>query len=442
MVCNTSMRFEAKDATAQPVLSDAAILPAPTLDAAPTLYAAMANTLGDLIDSIAVLDRMQASLAAHKSELIEQARQWSVVIEQSVDGTANTSQGGWNAEVRARRVIVSELACALRIPERTAETLVADSTALTQLPETFRALSAGAISWRHAHTIIEHAGSLPAESWGTFETAAVPLAEILTVGKFDRRARVLRERLCPESIDVRNRDAAAQRNLSIEPARDGMAVLSAYLPAAEAHGIYNRITDMALAQQSPTEDRTLTQLRVDLFAELLLDGWLQSGRECGIRPRVLVTVPVLTMLGVGDEPAVLEGYGPIDTETALALAAEAPSFTRLLTHPETGAVLSVGRDRYSVPSDMRTWLRVRDGTCRFPGCSRSARVCDLDHTEDWQHNGKTSHDNLAHLCKTHHHLKHHTAWTVEQSEGGVLNWTSPSGRSYATEPETRMAAVP
>jgi hypothetical protein len=35
-------------------------------------------------------------------------------------------------------------------------------------------------------------------------------------------------------------------------------------------------------------------------------------------------------------------------------------------------------------------------------------------------------------------LKHQTRWTVTQSAGGVLNWTSPNGRDYATEPETRM----
>ncbi|HOB58031.1 MAG TPA: HNH endonuclease signature motif containing protein, partial [Rhodoglobus sp.] len=154
--------------------------------------------------------------------------------------------------------------------------------------------------------------------------------------------------------------------------------------------------------------------------------------------RVLVTVPVLTLLGVSDEPATLEGYGPIDHDTAMRLAATAPSFTRLLTHPETGAVLSVGRDRYTVPADLRTWLRVRDGTCRFPGCSRAARICEIDHTQDWLHNGQTAHENLAHLCPAHHRLKHQTRWTVTQSAGGVLNWTSPNGRDYATEPETRM----
>ncbi len=134
----------------------------------------------------------------------------------------------------------------------------------------------------------------------------------------------------------------------------------------------------------------------------------------------------------------LEGHGPIDRETALELAASAPSFTRLLTHPETGAVLSVGRASYAVPADLRTWLRVRDGTCRFPGCSRAARSCEIDHTRDWQFGHGTNHDNLAHLCPAHHHLKHQTGWAVRHRGGGVLEWTSPSGHAYTTEPETHL----
>ena len=86
----------------------------------------------------------------------------------------------------------------------------------------------------------------------------------------------------------------------------------------------------------------------------------------GVRAEVLVDVPVLALLGHDDEPATLEGYGPIDPDTARRLAAHAPSLTTILTHPQTGAVLSVGRDSYVVPADLRTWLRVRNGTCRFP----------------------------------------------------------------------------
>ena len=99
-----------------------------------------------------------------------------------------------------------------------------------------------------------------------------------------------------------------------------------------------------------------------------------------------------------------------------------------------GATLSVGRDRYVVPRDLRMWLRVRDEYCRFPGCGRAASHSDVDHTRDWQHGGTTSADNLAHLCPSHHRLKHHTRWRVQHDGGGTLLWTAPSGRTYRTEP--------
>jgi len=421
-----------------------------------SLHASMADTLGGLIDSIAQLGRMEASIAAHKAELVDQARQWSELMESALDDSTRDADRGWNAAVRARRTVVTELACALRIPERTAESLVVDSQMLLgQLPATFEALSSGTISWRHTRSLVDHARTIPTEAVPVFEAAVLPFADRLTVAQFDRKARTQRERLHPETIEVRQQAAVEDRLVDLQPDRDGMAWLTAYLPAAEAHGAYNRLTDIARAQQGPEETRTLAQLRADVFAELLLDGTLhctdgpaggsevdgKTRPDTGIRPRVLITVPALTLLGRSDEPAVLEGYGPIDLETALELAAAAPSFTRILTHPETGAVLSVGRDRYTVPADLRTWLRVRDGTCRFPGCSRAARICEIDHTEDWQHAGETAHNNLAHLCPSHHRLKHMTGWRVRQLGDGVIEWTSPTGKTYITDPEVQMQSV-
>jgi len=414
---------------------------------APALPALMADTLSELIDGISALARMEASLTAMRAELIDQARQWSEVVESFGAATCRSEDSGWNARVVAHRVLVSELACALRMPERTAETLIADSQSLLhELPQTFAALSVGAISWRHAHTMVDHANSLPTESRAEFEAAVIPAATTLTVAKFDRRARALRERLRPESIDQRHVAAVEDRIVELRPDRDGMAWLHAFLPAVEAQGIYNRITDLARREQGIHETRTLTQLRADMFGDLLLNATLPSGTTDGIRPTVFVTVPVLTLLNLPSadgtlEPATLEGYGPIDRDTALELAAAAPSFVRLLTHPETGAILSLGRNRYAVPADLRSWLRIRDVTCRFPGCNRAARNSELDHTLDWASDGETRHDNLAHLCPGHHRLKHQTGWTVTQLPGAVLQWTSPNGKIYTTEPETRMDGV-
>ena len=133
-----------------------------------------------------------------------------------------------------------------------------------------------------------------------------------------------------------------------------------------------------------------------------------------VRPSVHVTVPVLTLIGESDAPGLLDGYGPIDADTARRLAARAPSFTRILTHPVSGTVLDVDRRSYRPPADLERWLQVRDGTCRFPGCNRAARRSDIDHTLDWNDGERTAFDNLAHLCAAHHHLKHETSWSVRQ----------------------------
>ncbi|MET0932891.1 MAG: HNH endonuclease signature motif containing protein, partial [Mycetocola sp.] len=79
-----------------------------------------------------------------------------------------------------------------------------------------------------------------------------------------------------------------------------------------------------------------------------------------------------------------------------------------------------------------------DQRCRFPGCSRAAVFCDVDHTYDRQFGGATELDNLAMLCPHHHRVKHDTTWKVEQIGGGKLRWTSPNGRQHVTLPENEV----
>lgn len=388
-------------------------------------------TRGALVDAIARADQEIAQAHAQRAELIDMARRWTHVTDQGAPAV------GWSPQVVAQRELATELATALRVPERTAERLVAESKTLQQqLPATREALASGEISYRHAQAMMEQAWSLPPEAATDLERAALPYAKKLTVAKFAGRARQLRERAHPESIAARKGRCAADRSVELDPAQDGMAYLTAYLPAETAQAIHNRISDVARSLQGRDEARTLSQLRADVFADALLGGPCGGG----IRAHVLVTVPVMTLLGLDEQPATLEGYGPIDADTARRLAAHAPSFTRLLTHPETGAVLSVGRDRYAVPADLRLWLRLRDQSCRFPGCNRAARRCDIDHTDDWYHGGHTRHDNLAHLCESHHNVKHHTRWRARQLGDGVIEWTSPAGKTYTTEPETHLRA--
>ncbi|WP_166806242.1 HNH endonuclease [Cryobacterium cheniae] len=393
--------------------------------------------LGSRFDAIAAVDRGLARGFAQRADMIDEARRFS---ESIAANTLRSAASHWEPAEIARREFSSELACTLRIPEPTAVGLIAESRALAEdLPGTRAALEAGEISYRHAQVLIGQACSVPEAALPAFEEALLPAARTLTAAKLKHKARVLRERLHPESITARRQKSFSERTSWVQAEPDGMATLTVTTSADVVHSIFARANDAALSLVGPGEPRTLTQVRTDVISDLLVDGVTPSGIGKGIRATVQITVPVMTLLGHSEEPGYLEGYGPIDPDTARDLASRAPSFTRILVHPETGVVLSVGRERYKVPKALRRFLRLRDETCRFAGCNQPARIADLDHTHEWQDLGHTAHDNLAHLCPGCHALKSETGWTVNQEPGGILTWHSPTGRPFVTEPATPIA---
>lgn len=335
----------------------------------------------------------------------------------------------------AERAAVADLAVRLGLAEQTVrEQDYHARILLTRTPRVWRAFREGAVSVPNARAVADAVASLPdaaLEAHRAFDEAALALAGGLAPARLRPRLRALRERLHPEPLTRRHEVRMQERGVWIEPSGDGMSWLSAYLPAEVAQQAVARLDRIALALAAhPDEVRTLGQLRADALGDLLTG----RGSPAGVGVSVAVTVPVLTLLGHEEAPGVLEGYGPIDADTARRLAAHAPSFSRLLTHPVTGAVLDLDRRSYRVPADLRRWLALRDGGCTFPGCGRRPGACDLDHTIAWADGGETSAANLAHLCRHHHRLKHESRWRVERPDDGPPRWTSPTGAHRRADP--------
>ncbi|POH65625.1 MULTISPECIES: HNH endonuclease [Cryobacterium] len=358
----------------------------------------------------------------------------------------------WEDQEIARRTITTEVACSLRLADRTAENLIGESSLFAgPMQATLTAMSSGEISYRHGQVLMEQLSFLPLEEAAEFEARLLPVAKDLTVGKLAVKARRMRERAHPETLTQRATAAVAERGVWWEGRADGMGTLTWYGTAVQTQAALDRLTSIVETTQAlerhdasiPEMDRrTIGQIYADAMADLVLDGVTPAGTGGGIRGSVMVTVPVFTLMGRTMEPGFLEGYGPIPADTAREIAAGCPSFIRILTHPETGAVLSVGKEHYTAPADMRRWVALRDGTCRFPGCTRPASRSDIDHTIAREHGGPTDFDNLAHLCRAHHRLKHQTLWAVVQEPGGVLRWTSPAGETHRTYPETTLGPPP
>ncbi|AXJ10694.1 HNH endonuclease signature motif containing protein [Arthrobacter sp. PM3] len=434
------------------------------------------------LDGLALVARLEAGMAALKVRLAADYVQAAGYLA----GPAASPQ-----EATAREMaVLAEVAGVLTVSERSASALLSDALALTgSLPLTLAALQAGELSWQHARIMVDEAANLDRAGAAGLEAhfldpaapdpaRGCPAGE-LAPGRFRAKARTWRERHHPDSIEARHATGVAERRVEFVPDRDGMAWLSARLPADTAAGIWERTTAAARALQGPGESRTLAQLRADVTATWLLttntgsngaslgdaavpagntggDGMTRAGGVGGAgtgtgnagvagvggcggvpspRAQVLVTVPVMALLGATEEPAMLDGYGPVPPSMARRLVADgANSFHRVLVDPRDGAPLEIGRTSYRVTKAMRQWLRLRDGRCSFPGCNNPSLDNEADHLLAWADGGTTGVANLAQPCPKHHRLKHNSAWTPGGASGeSPPGWTSPAGRHYRSE---------
>ena len=392
----------------------------------------------DAVDLVVEVATMMAVFAAQRLERVDALRR---------EALADAAQHGAQLTDVVERGVRLELAAALRMTEHAAGELLVRAEALVRrFPQMLEALSRGSTTERHAEIFVDAMVELEPEFHDVVVPRAVALAEAEAVGTFRRSLRRLIDTVRAQTLAERHETALSRRRVVVEPAEDGMAWLSAYMPAVEAHAIQGRLTAIAKVMTADaSESRSLDQVRADVLGDLLIEGdTIAAPAARGIRASVVVTVPALALLHdhatPGAEPASVEGVGPIPHARARELCGDADGWMRVLTHPETGAVLSVGRDRYRPPPELRKIVRWRADRCMAPGCGMPASRCEIDHTIAWEHGGATGITNLAPICRGHHRVKHHGGWGVRQIEGsgGALEWTSPSGRRYRVDPERRV----
>jgi Domain of unknown function (DUF222) len=83
---------------------------------------------------------------------------------------------------------------------------------------------------------------------------------------------------------------------------------------------------------------------------------------------------------------------------------------------------------------LRHLAQIRHATCASPVCRRPARQCDFEHNIAYEAGGRTCLCNGGPKCRHDHRLKQDPRWKVDQLPDGTFRWTTPSGRSYITEP--------
>lgn len=180
-----------------------------------------------------------------------------------------------------------------------------------------------------------------------------------------------------------------------------------------------------------------------------------AGATCH-RPRLLVMVPLSTLLGQPLAPGATLGSGvPIPGEAARRIACDA-EIIRLVTGQEAfsasssagdatqrltdlmaaaisqlptplgqpSAILDAGRKHPGWTPRQRDALNAQyGGHCSHPRCSSPIEV--IHHIIHWLHGGRTSIANGAPFCKFHHWLVHEGGWRVSKRRDGTITFHPP-----------------
>ncbi len=335
-----------------------------------------------------------------------------------------------------KQYVREEIACVLRLAPSTVNArLHLAGELVRRLPDTLAALERGVIELAYARCLGEAVNALPDAAAMLVEKQVLPAAGGQTLRAF--RESVARAVLAvdPRTAEQQHTDALQERRVEARMSLHGMGSVHAELPADAVTAIMTRVQAAADAATTPDDGRTADQRRADAFVALVLGQDPASAASWqGRRPTVQVSVALSTLLNLDDAPGELDGYGPVPAQLARRMAAD-PSGTwrRLVTDP-LGGVIDAGRQAYEPPQGLAEHVIARDRICRFPGCRRQARRCDIDHQTAWDDHGKTDACNLECLCSRHHHLKHEAGWTVRGDPDGHLTWTTPTGHTYLDPP--------
>jgi hypothetical protein len=382
------------------------------------------------IDLIRALEELTCAAAAAQA-----------VVTADLDQSQRATQAAHRVPAaRQGRGIAAQVALARReSPHRGQQHVGLATVAPVETPWTFAAFRAGRISELKVTLVLRETACLGLEDRRTVdeELAGNP-ARIEAMGDRELVAetRKLAYALDPEAFVIRRRRAEAERRVTVRPAPDVMTHLSALLPVKDGVAVLAVLTREADRLRAAGDPRSRGQIMADtLVQRVLSDRQPQRGQRPGLMINLVVTDALL--LGDSDEPAHVDGYGPIPAELARELVRDAlvddttrAWLRRLYVSPATGSLVAADSTARFVPAGLARLLRLRDRTCRTPWCD--APVRHADHVVAVARGGPTSVGNTAGLCEACNLAKEAHDWSARPRPGPRhrVEVTTPTGHRY------------
>ena len=370
--------------------------------------------------------------------------------------------------VAPEQVAWSEVTAALRMSPVTGEARILEAQELTS---TWRpmldGMLAGSLTIEHARAIGRQLRNLPgfgssdpteqaeyATHCAEVLATVVPFAATHTPGEAGRKARVLVTAIDPVGARKRRRRAAEQdHGVFVNPVEPGTSEIRAVMPTAHAEAVMQAVNTLAKDARFEVADGCITrgQRRVAALVALMLGDPGSVGQVTGpvqeakLAVHVNLLVPLDTIVGaseqggrIGNTPATGD-----EVRDLIGAAALQSSTIRRLVTDSAGCILDAGRRHYLASDLQKLVIRLRDQYCRFPGCTRPAERCEIDHASPYDAGGHTDTCNLGPLCKHHHEMKTSVYWHITASaRDGSCTWRSPLGRIYQHTPPDLIPPPP
>jgi hypothetical protein len=169
------------------------------------------------------------------------------------------------------------------------------------------------------------------------------------------------------------------------------------------------------------------------------------GAGVALRPKVTVIATGNTARDAGGARVEFTRTGQAALQALLDMLATSDGATFEPIDPRIGAADDARTAlKYRPGAQLARRIRLRDGTCRHPGCAIPAEACDLDHVVPFDHanpqrGGHTIEGNLAAMCRRHHRFKTFSDWIYDLQPDGTLLVRTPDGSTMLTRPSGPLA---
>ncbi len=245
-----------------------------------------------------------------------------------------------------------------------------------------------------------------------------------------------------------------------------MGLVTGLLPVQHAVAAYAALSQHADSCRAQGDQRSRGQLMADAFVERLTGHAVATG----VPVEVNVVMSDQSLLGRDDEPADLQGYGPVpapvvrdwlraDSETGMCDTAtdsqgvDTPGkgvgrlveqaqvwLRRLYTAPDAGALVAMDSTRRCFDGQLRRFVVTRDQRYRTPWCD--APIRHVDHPVPVAAGGATTAANSQGLCEACNYTKDIPGWRARPVGDGAIETTTPTGHAYLSHRPSGMGRPP